>query len=117
MIHHVMYLVVNQDLEMSPGKIGAHTAHAVFDYLFQLKREMDDDIYQALLETFKFNGDTIIVLKAPEKELLKLEAKGYLAVRDEGRTEIPANSLTVVNLGIFDKTQALPNWLKRLRVL
>ncbi len=31
MIHHVMYLVVNQDLEMSPGKIGAHTAHAVFD--------------------------------------------------------------------------------------
>lgn len=112
----VMYLVANQDLGMSAGKLGAHTAHAVFDYLLQLKREVDDEVYQAILETFKLGGDTIIVLKAPEKELLKLEAKGFVAVRDEGRTEIPTNSLTVVNLGIYDKNQSLPGWLKRLRV-
>lgn len=129
----VMYVVINQDLGMTPGKIGAHVGHAVFDFC----KKIVDDIYKKeteeyidewteasaakeIIETmslFKDNGDTIITLKAHEKDLLKWEHIGYVAVRDRGLTEVPENSITAVCLGVYDKDKEIPKWLKRIRKL
>lgn len=128
-----MYIVVNQDLNMSAGKIGAHTAHAVLDYMNVLLNdcfegypnelkydELICDEFRdvvGMLKEFKDNGDTIIVLKAHEKDLLKWEKQGYVAVRDRGLTEVAPNSITAVNLGIYDKDEGVPKWIQRLRLV
>lgn len=120
----VMYIVINQDLNMSQGKIGAHTAHAVFDYIYKYLPEVDEVnkpvafmMMDEELSRFKLDGDTIIVLKAHEKDLLKWEKQGYVAVRDLGYTEILKSSITAVNLGIYDKDEGIPKWIQRLRLL
>lgn len=114
----IMYIVINQDLDMSQGKVGAHTAHAVFDYIYKelLEQETSDGLYDEL-SCFKRFGDTIVTLKAHEKDLLKWEKQGYVTVRDMGYTEIPKNSITAVNLGIYDKDEGIPKWVQRLRLL
>ena len=118
---------INQDLNMSPGKIGAHTAHAVFDFFNEIIEDglsyqdsyggCDWDRQFELMKDFKCNGDTIVVLKAHEKDLLKWEEEGYVAVRDRGYTEVKPDSITAVNLGIYDKDQGIPKFIQRLRLL
>lgn len=117
-MNKVLYIAVNQDLNMSPGKIGAHTAHAAFDYLIRCYQNMYDAELEDYVEEFKEHGDTIIVLKAHEKDLLKWEKEGYVTIRDRGYTEIEPNSITAVCLGIFDKDkEEIPKFIKRLRLL
>lgn len=126
-MNNVMYIVVNKDLNMSPGKIGAHTAHAVDAYYQSLIEEGLANEYSyggcdwtKQFETpinFKKNGDTICVLQASQKEMLKFEEQGYIAIRDFGRTEVEPNSLTAINLGIYDKDQSVPKFIQRLRLL
>lgn len=123
----VMYIAINKDLEglmNSPGKIGAHTAHAVFDYIYRYLPEAEDMnksisfmTMDEELSRFKLAGDTIIVVKASEKDMLKWEAEGYVAVRDRGLTCVEENSLTAINLGIYDKDEGVPKWIQRLRLL
>ena len=115
----VMYIAINKDLNMSEGKIGAHTAHATFDYLLHKHDELSEEFmsYMDFMNDFKDNGDTIVVLKASEIEMLRWEQEGYVSVRDKGHTEVKPNSLTAVNLGIYDKDAELPYWLKLLTLL
>ena len=115
----VMYIVINQDLNMSPGKIGAHTAHAVFDYLYALNKAQDviPTAFTDVMNSFKNNGDTIVVLKAHEKVLLECERRGYITVRDRGLTEVEPNSITAVCLGVYDKDEGIPKWIQKLRLL
>lgn len=126
----VMYIVINQDLNMSTGKVGAHTAHAVMDYIIKsikyinycgdteytkFHEEIDDMYYE--LREFIECGDTIVVLKAHEEDLLKWEKEGYVSVRDRGLTEIEPSIITAINLGIYDKDKGIPKWIQRLRLL
>lgn len=127
----VMYIAINKDLEgliNNPGKIGAHTAHAVFDYLQNVYDnskdlcDIDDeekiDRYDNFLSDFKYNGDTIIVVKASKKDMLEWEAEGYTTIRDRGLTCVEENSLTAINLGIYDKdNDEVPKWIQKLRLL
>ena len=115
----VMYIVINEDLNMSPGKIGAHTAHAAFDYLLEIYDKLDVEYgtFWSFVGDYKKHGDTIIVLKAHEKDLLKWESEGYVAVRDRGLTEVEPDSITAVCLGIYDKDKSIPKWIQRLRLL
>lgn len=118
-MRNTMYIVINEDLNMSPGKIGAHTAHAVFDYLYSLNKAQDTipTIFADVTDSFKNNGDTIIVLKAHEKVLLECERRGYTAVRDRGLTEVEPDSITAVCLGVYDKDEGIPKWIQKLRLL
>lgn len=126
-VRQVMYIAINKDLEgliNNPGKIGAHTAHAVFDYIYKYLPKVDDvnkSIAHMLIDEelnrFKLSGDTIIVVKAHEKDMLKWESEGYTAVRDRGLTCVEENSLTAVNLGIYDKDEEIPKFIQRLRLL
>lgn len=117
----VMYIAINKDLNMSPGKIGAHSAHATFDYLYdeyisELIETGGTEFYHGKTRSFKHEGDTIVLLQASEKEMLKLKEKGYTAVIDSGRTEVEPNSLTAINLGIYDKDEEVPKFIQRLRL-
>ncbi|HGM1413439.1 TPA: aminoacyl-tRNA hydrolase [Clostridioides difficile] len=122
-----MYIAINSDLNMSPGKVGAQVAHAVYDYLYNKILDTVSCSYETEiiahelidlkcdLTSFKNNGDTICILKAKEAQLLKFKEKGYLTIVDRGLTEIPKNSITCVNLGIFNENE-IPSTIKRLRL-
>lgn len=118
-MQNVLYIVINEDLNMSPGKIGAHTAHAVLDYLLMTYDKLDDEYgtFWGFIGDYKEHGDTIIVLKAHEKDLLKWESEGFAVVRDKGLTEVEPDSITAVCLGVFDKDKGIPKWIQRLRLL
>lgn len=111
----VQYFIVNYGLiekyNMSIGKIGAQIAHAATLSARELTLK-DDPIFKDWLQ----NSQTKIVLKGKENDLIKLSKQGFYAIIDEGRTEIPTNSLTVVALPPMDKEKA-KQYVKRLRLL
>ena len=68
-----MYIVINQDLNMSPGKVGAHTAHAVFDFFNEIIEDglsyqdsysgCDWDKQFESIKDFKYNKDYVFKFK------------------------------------------------------
>lgn len=58
-----------------------------------------------------------IVLVGKEEDLLALEARGAVTIRDAGYTEIPSGSLTVAALPPMPRSEAKPliGHLKTLR--
>ena len=103
-----MYLVVNKDLRMRPGKMAAQVGHAV-RALTTYGLEHDVGRWNHYVR----NSEAKIVLKASEEEILRLKKKHYEAVPiyDEGRTQIPKGSLTVLGFS------PLLNWSKELEHL
>ena len=91
-----MYIFVNNNLNMSKGKIASQVGHVVLmivEHLLNNKKSQEYYKYQE----WKKNGQTKIILKATENdlmELIKLPESKY--VIDHGKTEITPNSLTVV---------------------
>lgn len=119
----VMYIIVNQDLNMNAGQIGTYTAWSVLDYIYwKLPAYIDDcdnlKIYRALdkrISDFKEYGNKIIILKAHEKDLIELERKGYLTVRARGLQGTYSDNIVTVNLGIYDKN--IPKWIQKFKTL
>lgn len=98
----IMYIIVNEDLEMGRGKASAQVAHACTCYLLQSKE--DTKINEWFNQCQKK-----IILRAHQKQMEKLEGQyPKYAVRDLGLTEIPENSLTAVCVGIGTKEEMLP---------
>lgn len=111
----VQYYIVNADLikeyQMDAGKISAQVAHAATILSHQLTLQQDETF-----NTWLRASQTKITLKAKEKDLLKLVELGFLGIRDEGRTQIPPNSLTVVGLPPMEKEKA-KEFVGRFRLL
>ncbi|RIW34741.1 peptidyl-tRNA hydrolase [Bacillus salacetis] len=103
----VQYFVVNKELNMSPGKIGAQTAHAATISTIDIlsDRSAFPGYREAFFQWFQ-KGMTKIVLRGRQKDLEKLAEQGYYSIRDSGRTEIESGSLTVVALPPMPKTEA-----------
>lgn len=99
----VQYILVNQDLTMSTGKIAAQVGHSC---TVLTQRILTSDYRENFYEWYKQQKK--IVLKAPQTLLEELEKRGYIAIRDKGYTEIEPNSLTVVTLGITTRDEAAP---------
>jgi PTH2 family peptidyl-tRNA hydrolase len=108
-----IYLIVNSDLQMSTGKIGAQTAHGmqyIMEYYFNHPNQQKE------FRDYKADGSSKIILKAPEQKILALHQKyseRSFLVSDAGRTEIPSGSITV--LAFLPMEETLPE-LKRLRL-
>lgn len=105
----LMYLVVNNDLPMKKGKIAAQIGHGVGLYV--------DRVYTTGIEKDNYdqwmNEEMMkIVLKAPEAELRSLLAKdeNIIKVIDNGHTQIPPNSLTVICLGVDEKENLIEKY-------
>lgn len=104
----VQYIIANQGIGMSPGKLGAQVAHAaVKGYELTLTQWHDSP---GIIQTWNDTGHTKIVLAARDTEHLYSAAR-YLADRghrialivDEGRTEVLPLTPTALGLELLDK--------------
>ena len=96
-----MVLVVNTELEMGKGKVAAQCGHAaVACFKAALVEEPQ------LVATWERTGQTKVVVRGGgEESLLAVSKAGRQAgmvvaeVRDAGRSQVEAGSLTVIGLG------------------
>ncbi len=115
----VLYVVINNDLSMGKGKIAAQVGHVIEDIIEELVRaEMSTTKKKSFLDdykTWKVTGRTKIVLKGSQQELqelCKLDEARY--VRDAGKTQIEAGSLTAVG---FFPSKTKKELLKNFKLL
>lgn len=111
----IQFYIVNSDLiknfKMSGGKVSAQVGHGATISALKLGQ---DPIF---LEWFGENGNKQkkIILRGKEKELQKLIELGAFPVIDNGHTEVPLGSLTVVVFPPMFREDA-PKALKRLQI-
>jgi PTH2 family peptidyl-tRNA hydrolase len=106
----IQYIIVNKDLEMSPGKIAAQVGHVCTICA------VEDNLNPKFIQWFNINQKKVI-LHAHEKDILQLIYQGFgYYIHDLGLTEIPAGSLTALSLGIMTRLEAEP-FVKRLQLL
>jgi peptidyl-tRNA hydrolase len=94
-----MYIIVNSDLGMSKGKIASQVGHAVEKITMKIFNASlhKTDSYFVEYQKYLKNGHRKIVLVAPLKEIEKFkDDKDAVYIIDEGLTEIPHGSLTVI---------------------
>jgi len=110
----VMYIIINKDLKMSPGKIAAQAAHvAVKAYI------LGEKINQETTYEWYSKSYAKIVLKASEYEMrkiLELTPTTTVSTIDEGRTEIAKGSLTAIAFVPMNK-ENVSSILKVLKLL
>jgi PTH2 family peptidyl-tRNA hydrolase len=97
----VMYIFVNNDLNMGKGKIAAQVGHLVETIIEELvKAELTSTKKKSFLEDYniwKRTGRKKIILKATEEEIKQLsQLDGSRYIVDAGLTQIPSGSMTVV---------------------
>ena len=99
-----MYIIVNDDLKMSKGKIASQVGHVVqiiieniIGYYIDNKKNKESELYYDNYVKWKDGGSTKIVLKSNQQNIEKLiKLKGIEYIRDAGKTQIEPNSLTVI---------------------
>eukprot|EP00915_Cephaloidophora_sp_WS-2016_P000462 GHVH01000588.1.p1 GENE.GHVH01000588.1~~GHVH01000588.1.p1 ORF type:complete len:167 (+),score=13.62 GHVH01000588.1:27-503(+) len=93
-------MVVNTDLKMGKGKIGAQCGHAAVGAVRKGQRSNLNRLNEYLLD-----GQKKVCLKAPGTQFHELASKceslglQTYVVRDAGRTQIPSGSMTVLAIG------------------
>jgi PTH2 family peptidyl-tRNA hydrolase len=126
----VMYLIVRESLNMSPGKLGAQCAHASQIALLQyywLEEHSQDSTEPVVPEQIKIFYEWLhssfrkITLTADDKEWEKVQGafvEGVMrfTVIDAGLTEVPAGSETVMAIWPIRKSQR-PKILTKLQAL
>ena len=110
----VQYFIINQELNMSSGKISAQVAHVATIITHDIV-VFKKDIYLTWLKWFQ-NDQKKIILRGKEKDLNKLIEAGFYYIRDNGLTEIPSGSFTVAGLPPMLKNEA-QKYVKRLQLL
>lgn len=120
-----MYILVNENIKISKGKLAGQVGHAVCSYMYDVMMEnlylTDDDHqmdYTRWLEEY-MESQKKIILKCPQSKLEELEKvsheERYSVIRDKGLTELESNTLTCVNIGIFNEYNT-PEWVKELKL-
>ena len=109
--HLKMYILVNEDIKINSGKLGGQTGHTVASFFYRRwKANNDTDIDEYMKEQTK------IILFAKQNVLEILEVMGYITIRDNGKTDLPPDTLTCVNLGIVDVNN-IPEHLEFIKTL
>lgn len=115
-----MYILVNEDIKISKGKLAGQVGHAVSSWIYKYCVKTADfepfDENVDLFDEYMKDTQTKIILKCPQCTLELLESHGYTTIRDAGLTELEPNTLTCVNLGIYDKETNVPEWVKTLKL-
>ncbi|GMK40561.1 peptidyl-tRNA hydrolase [Paenibacillus sp. CCS19] len=103
----IEYFVVNNELNMSAGKVAAQVAHVATIIAMNEKNQTFSDWF--------YKDQRKIILRGKEKDLLKLIELGAYHIRDNGHTEVPPNSLTCVGFAPNTK-EAMKPYIGRLRL-
>ena len=106
----ILYFIVNQELNMSPGKIAVQCCHVM--NLITLHEHTALEFH----EWINKYSQKKIVLRGKQKDLEKLVKEGFYYIRDNGLTEVAPNSLTAIGLGVMWKSEA-QKYIKRLQLL
>ena len=116
-----MYILVNKDVKIGKGKLAGQVGHAVAVYYWQAmsgsritKEEQDER--KELLDIYMNTTQKKIILFATQDKLEELEAEGYIAIRDKGLTQLEPNTLTCVNVGLYE-AHDVPDWIKKLKLV
>ncbi|MGG1395580.1 aminoacyl-tRNA hydrolase [Bacillus velezensis] len=111
-----MYILVNEDIKISKGKLAGQVGHAVMSYVYhKAVKPLSEGIEIKSLDEY-MKEQKKIILKCPQYKLEELErAGGYTVIRDKGYTQLEPNTLTCINYGI--KTpEELPEWVRNLKL-
>lgn len=115
----VMYIVVNRELEMSAGKIAAQVGHVIVKYMREVRRAVSEEFCsenQDLCDRWIEQGQIKVVLGAHQPTMEKLcLLPGVHSIIDEGRTEVPPNSLTALCFQPMVRGDA-PREIRRLQL-
>jgi len=104
----VEYFIVNSEVQMSPGKLSVQVAHVATKIAIGYP---DSNVFYS----WYYKDQKKIILKGKEKDLLKLIDQGFEYIRDNGLTEIPNGTLTVVGLPPMTRKEA-KQYIKRLQL-
>ena len=109
-MNKVMYIAINKEIDITPGTLAEQVGHAIAAYIYHCNDKQ-------LLDDYMNNNQTKVLLACSQNKLEKYEQEGYISVRDAGKTELEPNTLTCVNLGIYDKDlNEVPKFIKRLQL-
>lgn len=105
-----MYVFVNSDLGMSAGKIAAQVAHVAEKIAVEMmERICGDGMVGGHMLKYRHylgHGHRKIILVATEKQMRELmKEEDAMHIIDEGYTEVPPDSLTVVGFFPSDKNK------------
>lgn len=95
-----MYIFVNTDLKMKPGKIASQVGHAVQLVIEDIMIDMyeSNKVPEKVTKYLNWKKNCVkIVLKANAKQMYELsqhDSARYII--DDGATQVPENSLTAV---------------------
>ena len=110
-----MYILVNEDIKISKGKLAGQVGHAVNSFLwYEYIVPLQQGIAVESLEEYMV-AQKKIILKCSQSKLEELEQQGYITIRDKGLTELEPNTLTCVNVGIY-YDEYTPQWIKELKL-
>ena len=115
------YIIVNETLKMSKGKIASQSAHGILlMHRFLLANNINHT-------KWLLNGEKIVVVKTSQdimkKLLIEYDEKitnsntlNLFPIFDAGRTEVESGSLTVIVLTPISDDKK-PDWLKEFKLL
>ena len=114
-----MYILVNKDIKIGKGKLAGQVGHAVNVYIYRM---MNGDIHQQQIIHDYMNGEIKkIILYDTQENLERFEQLGFTRIRDKGYTQLEPNTLTCINLGIFDDSDSesceMIDYLKTLKLV
>lgn len=113
-----MYILVNSDIKISKGKLAGQVGHAVASYMFNIMKDIRAGCGHRKYEQIAKYMDVQkkILLKCSEEDLLSLESTGeYIAIRDKGLTHLEPNTLTCINMGIYEEND-VPELIRKLKL-
>jgi len=93
-----MYILVNEDVKISKGKLAVQVGHAVATYFYNVFLKLDS--IPRWLKDYMSNYQKKIILYCPQYKLEELENLGYITIRDAGFTELEPDTLTCVCIGL-----------------
>lgn len=115
---YVMYIIINNDLNMAKGKIASQVGHVVQHII----EDILESYYNSKKQTEKYlnytkwkNGCKKIILKTSQANLLNLiENYNCVPIYDAGKTQVEPNSLTVIGFYPSNKNYKLFSQYKLL---
>ena len=111
----VQYFIINKDLKMSPGKVAAQVAHVAtmitVDFLNEHASKTLEE--KEIFNKWYHSNMKKVTLKANQLEMESFVQQGFYFIKDNGLTEIPKGSLTVVGLPPMNKQDA-QRYVKKL---
>lgn len=123
-MNKVMYILVNEDIKIGKGKLAGQVGHAVGTYFYRnfIRKYNNEEVQLTKNEINDIDEymqcQKKIILCCPQSKLEKLENENkYVVIRDKGLTQLEPNTLTCINIGIFDKDKnEVPEWIKQLKL-